>query len=123
MCVGVFPACISLCSMCRSGPWRAGKGIGSFETGGTDGYYLPCWDWELKPDLLLEGHMLLMVELLVYESVFLHVHLPRLCVWCSWRLEEGIRFLGLELQAVVSRRVGAGNQTSSSVRGAIVLNH
>lgn len=66
--------------MCRSGPWRSGKGIGSFETGGTDGYYLPCWDWELKPDLLLEGHMLLMVELLVYESFLTCTPAPFVCL-------------------------------------------
>jgi hypothetical protein len=33
----------------------------------------------------------------------------RVCAWWKWRTEETIRFLGLELETVLSRHVGIGN--------------
>lgn len=47
-----------------------------------------------------------------------------LCTCCQWRPEDGVGFLVLEIQAIVSHHIGAGNQTQvlwkSSLTGAFM---
>lgn len=70
-------------------------------------------DSEYKNDYTVIGVPLTLYFLLVYSvymSVWLHV-CAQVCGWCLWGSEEGNRSSKLELQAVVSRQVGAGNRT------------
>lgn len=47
----------------------------------------------------------------MYAALLACMSVPQVCVWSSWRPEEGMGSLELELPTVVGYHVDAGNET------------
>lgn len=88
MCMGIFPACVSVHYLCARCLWRPEEGLGFSGTAVTDGCKPPCGCWELNSGSLEEQLMLLATEpslqslrllILVYSSPsFQDLHLNSL---------------------------------------------